>query len=69
MKAKLKKINVAGTWTVTVTIDAHAEGIADISSYLIEVTDGIETLARHEGNKEKHKVNVKKVATRVNSGI
>lgn len=61
MKAKLKKINFAGTISVSTYIEFHAESAAAVDAMIDEVVDEFEKQAKNIGAKDKHKVNVRKV--------
>lgn len=63
MKAKLKKINIAGSWIIVVDIHLHAESLEAINEYLSETKLELEKQVKAVGLKDKHKVNVKRVKT------
>ena len=69
MKKPLKKINVAGTWNIEVSVELHSTSVGAIGEYIMELNEAIKEAAIKIGNKDKHEVNVKLVGTRVNSGI
>lgn len=63
MKKRLTSINLAGTWHIDVQIELHAHSRAEAGAFLMELNEEIAKAAKHVANRDKIKVNLKKVTS------
>jgi len=67
MKQRLRKINIAGTWTIQVDIELHGEDLVGINQFLVHACGECNKQVARLANQKKHKVNLKKVNSVVKS--